>query len=116
MNAFAHNILADLIRDQEIDAMDRPFSYSEINTPMDAPIGAWVTPTAFMVVALKEMLRALVRMYGVDGCALLRDIGIRNTSDMGFIDDLGLEMFCKIYDRGIAAFPEGEAKRLGFVG
>ena len=109
--------LASLIAEQEADALDDGFPYEKLGDREDWFHGnsGWITPTPFMHIALKELLRALVGIYGYDGHQLLRDIGRDNLRSMKFIEGLGLDRFYQLQGMALAAFPEGEAQRLGFV-
>lgn len=110
-------VLAALIQEQESDALDDGFPYEQVGLEADLDRGTmgWITPTAFMVVSLKELLMSLVAIYGWNGHWLLRDIGRDNLRDPAFVSNLGLSMFCSLYDAALSALPADEQKRLGYV-
>ena len=99
--------LALLINDQESDALDDGFAYEHMGADIELDRGTmgWVTPTAFMIVAMKELLARLVKIYGWHGHWLLREIGQDNLRDPCFVEGLGLGMFCKLQDAAITALP-----------
>lgn len=108
MNHIARpELIAQLIAKQETDALDDGFPYERIGVDIDLDRGTtgWVTPTPFMIVAMKEILDRLVSVFGWNGHWLLREIGRDNLRDPQFVSGLGLAMFLRLYDTAIAALP-----------
>lgn len=114
MNHIARpELLARLIADQETDALDDGFPYERIGADIDLDLGTmnWITPTPFMIVAMKEILAALVSIYGWYGHWLLREIGKDNLRDPQFVSGLGLSMFSRLYDTALSALPADDQER-----
>lgn len=109
--------LADLLKEQEADELDDGFPYEHIGGEANLERGetGWITPTAFMIVSLKELLRALISVYGWSGHSFLREIGKDNLRDMDFINGLGLGTFLRLQQQAMNALPHDEQKRLGFI-
>jgi hypothetical protein len=102
--------LSRLIQEQETDDLDDGFPYEHIgaDVSLDRSTMGWITPTAFMVVSMKEILTALVRTYGWYGHWLLREIGKKNLQNPEFVSGLGINMFLRLYDTALAALPESD--------
>jgi hypothetical protein len=97
--------------------LDDGFPYELIGEDIMLERGqtGWIAPSAFMVVSMKELLQALVNLYGFNGHWLLQELGRDNLRNPEFVSKLGLGMFLRLYDTALAALPTAEQKRLGFV-
>jgi hypothetical protein len=112
--AFAdHRKQADLIAD---DALDDGFPYESMGSEVELRLSqtGWIAPTPFMVISLKELLAAVVAMYGYRGHWLLREIGRDNLRNPRFIEGLGLSYFLMLYQTAMKALPEDDLKRMGY--
>ena len=112
-----HTDLATLIQEQQDDALDDGFAYEHLGerAELDDRHLSWVTPTAFMVINLKELLRALIKIYGFSGHPFLRDIGKENLERMEFVSDLGLATYFQMFKQALSCFPDGDLTPLDFV-
>jgi len=92
------------------DALDDGFAYEHVGRLENLDYGSmqWITPTAFMIVSMKELLAALVRIYGWHGHWLLQEIGKDNLQNPAFVEGLGLSMFMTLQSAAINALPEDE--------
>lgn len=102
---------------QQIDAFDDGFPYERIGSDVDLGWGdsGWIPPTPFMIVLMKELIAALVKIYGYRGHWLLREIGEENLTNPQFFDGLGVSMFLRLYDVALKALPLEDQKDMGFT-